>query len=351
MIPLRTYNHFVATPMDSTEVESKLTAYGTEFLKGYSESVDKNYAEVRRDIFDVGLSQTYFPLYGRTLREDTILAALFTPHDFYLFFVKGSGPAVMKSLELQDHHSFSREWTFNTPGDKRVALVRGHLHISAEKVLAPTPGFEAANIPGTNFIAFDIEDIKRDAYSHGSNFGNQAGFRAETQLPQILASSQGAARLASFRIRYKALRDSKQSVQARGQNFERLWRDVLEFYGWRPKKIRIHGEENDFTAIYQGLHILGEVRWFSKPMTGGKLREFLGKLDPRPQTIGLFISQSGLDDGAWSVVRRAVNSKTVVVFERAEIESVLLESTDAGPVFDERLRATYDYIFEQGHER
>jgi restriction endonuclease Mrr len=95
---------------------------------------------------------------------------------------------------------------------------------------------------------------------------------------------------------------------------------------------------------------LGEVRWFNDPMNGSKMREFLGKLDPRPQTIGLFISHSGLDEGARSVVRRAVNSKTVVVFERNEIETVLLERNDPGAIFDEGLRNAYDYIFEQHHE-
>jgi hypothetical protein len=86
-------------------------------------------------------------------------------------------------------------------------------------------------------------------------------------------------------------------------------------------------------------------------MNGGKMREFLGKLDPRPQTIGLFISYSGLDRGAWSVVRRAVNSKTVVIFEMREIEAVLVQRADPAAIFDEGLRNAYDYIFEQHHDQ
>jgi restriction endonuclease Mrr len=82
-------------------------------------------------------------------------------------------------------------------------------------------------------------------------------------------------------------------------------------------------------------------------MNGGKMREFLGKLDPRPQTIGLFISHSGFDEGARSVVRRAVNSKTVVLFDRKKIEAVLVEHVEPGAIFDEELRNAYDYIFEQ----
>jgi hypothetical protein len=86
-------------------------------------------------------------------------------------------------------------------------------------------------------------------------------------------------------------------------------------------------------------------------MNGGKMREFLGKLDPRPQTIGMFVSHSGLDDGARSVVRRAVNSKTVVVFARADIESVLSpDPEDIGAIFNRKLRDAYDFIFEEGQD-
>jgi hypothetical protein len=68
-------------------------------------------------------------------------------------------------------------------------------------------------------------------------------------------------------------------------------------------------------------------------------------------TIGLFISHSGLDAGAFSVVRRAVNSKTVVVFGRREIDAVLIEHTELGAIFDEELRNAYDYIFEQHYQQ
>jgi hypothetical protein len=46
-------------------------------------------------------------------------------------------------------------------------------------------------------------------------------------------------------------------------------------------------------------------------------------------------------------VRRAVNSKTVVLFGRKEIEAILVEHVDLGAIFDEGLRNAYDYLFEQ----
>jgi len=62
------------------------------------------------------------------------------------------------------------------------------------------------------------------------------------------------------------------------------------------------------------------------------------------------ILHSGVNLGALSVLRRAVNSKTVVVFERADIEKVLVRHEDIGPIFDEKLRSAYDYLFEEPQE-
>jgi hypothetical protein len=182
--------------------------------------------------------------------------------------------------------------------------------------------------------------IGKQGLSHGTGHGNQAGAWTEGEIPEIKEQVQREADQSEISERYAQLARAGMTPQVRGIEFEKLWRRMLDFYGWKPKKIRISGEDNDFTAIYQGLHILGEVRWFDEPMDGGKMREFLAKLDPRPQTIGLFVSHSGVDAGGLAVVRRAVNTKTVVIFGREEIEKIMLESADPGPIFDEKLRKT-----------
>jgi hypothetical protein len=181
---------------------------------------------------------------------------------------------------------------------------------------------------------------------HGAGHANTDGAAAEKQLPTLRATFEETRTQASFRDSYRSLLEWSESPQTRGIAFEKLWRALLEFHGWHPKKITIAGEDNDFTAIRNGAHVLGEVRWYAKPMTGGKAREFLAKLDPRPATIGLFISFSGFDKGAHAVFRRAINSKTVVLFDRPEIDKIFLTGADPGNLFDERLREAYDYLFE-----
>ena len=66
------------------------------------------------------------------------------------------------------------------------------------------------------------------------------------------------------------------------------------------------------------------------------MREFLAKLDPRTQTIGLLVSHSGVDPGGMSIVRRAVNTETVVSFGPTDVEQVILGHADPGPIFDEK---------------
>lgn len=327
------------------EIESKLRAYATELIRGYSEALDKNYPAVTRKIREIGFGPSFFPLYRRELGTDVALAVLSTDSDFYMFFIEAPDSVIEIFTVPRDADGFDQDWTSSTPDDKRLERVKDYLGIADRPTLLPV------NLPGISFLSLDADYIAQQGYGHGNTFGNQAGARAERELPRLLESSQKAEQQAPSARATGNSGVQRFQCKRGGQEFEKLWREVLAFYGWRPKKIRIPGEENDFTAIYQGLHILGEVRWFNEPMNGGKMREFLGKLDPRPQTIGLFISHSGLDKGAWSVVRRAVNSKTVVVFEMREIEAVLVQRTDPAAIFDEGLRNTYDYIFEQHHDQ
>jgi hypothetical protein len=324
-----------------------IVEYTREFINGYTETVDAHYAAAKTVISGAGLDHDYFPLYGRQLGVDLAIAVFYTQIDFYLFFLDEPGAEIVaaRSAVADASSGFGREWVSDTPAERRIQRVREYLGVEEAAVLQPAPSLDAINVPGTNFIARDALDMQVEGRAHGVNFGNQAGARAESALPAVKGLLRKAASQADIARRYTRLTSSGMNPQDRGREFEKLWRDVFDSYGWQTKKVRIPGEENDFTAIYQGLHILGEVRWFSTPMNGAKMREFLAKLDPRPQTIGLFISYSGVDKGARSVARRAVNSKTVVIFSKKDIEKVM-HGSDPGPIFDEKLRAAYDYIFE-----
>lgn len=324
----------------AADVEQKVTAYAEAFLWSYAATVETNFGTVARELESFGQRSHLFPLYGRRIGQDTGLVLLSTDLDFYLFLIDEPGVTFKLWRHVGAGDGFDQNWTLRTPYAMRVRRVREDVGLTEETVLG------LVNVPGTNFISDTAETMLRDAPLHGSDRANHDGRIAEEQLPALRATFEGTRVRAGFRDTYRSLLARTDSPQTRGIAFEKLWREVLKFHGWHPKKITIAGEDNDFTAIRNGEHVVGEVRWYAKPMTGGKAREFLAKLDPRPATIGLFVSFSGFDDGARAVFRRAVNSKTVVLFARPEIDEILLAGADPGGLFDERLREVYDYLFE-----
>jgi len=334
------------------EARPLLLEYAKEYIAAYTETIDAHFSEAKTVIFAAGRAHEYFPLYGRQLGVDLAIASFYTQVDFYLFFLDEPGAEIkaVRSLIADSPGEFSLSWLSDTPDKRRIQRVKEYLGLESAKVLQPAPNYDAINMPGTNFISRDALNMRVAGHEHGVNFGDQAGERAESAIPKVQEVLQRSISQSIFSDRYRQLVVSGMSPQARGNEFEELWRNVLQLYGWKPKKFRIPGEENDFTAIYQGLHILGEVRWFDSPMDGNKMRAFLAKLDPRPQTIGLFISHSGFDRGALGVRRRSANSKTVIIFEKEDIEKVMLDSADPGPIFDEKLRDAYDFIFERTEE-
>jgi hypothetical protein len=327
------------------ETRAHLSEYVKEFLKGYRYAIDTNFLETHTFITEAGHNRKYFPFYGRELGVNLAIAAFVQDRDLLLFFLEETDVKIHAYADA-DQSVFGREWRYNTPITRRIQVAIECLGLEGGKIIRLGDPGQAITVIESDLIDSRLMSRDEHGYRLGIAFGNAAGLQAETALPRLRRTLQDEAEQRAISERYVRLVDAEISPQARGIEFEKLWRDVLDFYGWRPKKIRIPGEDNDFTAIYQGLHVLGEVRWFDKPMNGGKMREFLAKLDPRPQTIGLFVSYSGVDPGGISVVRRAVNTKTVVIFGKAEIEKIILDFANPGPIFDEKLRDAYDYIFE-----
>ena len=341
----------MSTPADES-IESRVTGYAREFIKGYTETIDAHFQDAKNVILGAGPADEHFPLYGRKLGEDLAVAVFFTQIDFYLFFLDRPDTEIetIRNEVAHNGREFGWQWVSDIPGKLRIQRVREYLGLEEAKVLRSVPHSEAININDINFGAWDALNMRVKGHKDGVSAGQQVGELAKNMLPRVRENLGQETRKSEFSNRYRQLLKPGMRFQDRGNAFEELWRQVLEFYGWKPKKFRISGEENDFTALYQGLHVLGEVRWFSKPMNGAKMREFLAKLDPRPQTIGLFVSHSGVNKGGMAAVRRSVNTKTVVIFGKGDIEKVLLEAADPGLIFEEKLRDAYDYISENSEK-
>jgi hypothetical protein len=325
-----------------------VSIYLNSYLKGLNNTVSKYYKAKTEDLLELGFLDTYLFLYGKGWGKDFSIAAFNSDIDFFIFFIKPTGQKIVKIIDKEHDEKFGKKWTFKVPGHIRRKLVIDLLGLKPNQLVESEP----LHVPSSRFIMSPEGALMLHGEQHGISRANQYGALLKTIYPQLKAQDEYTKRLLSFRKQYQKLK-AKSSVKKKpkglaqeiGYRFEALFRDILEFYGWQPKKMLISGEENDFTAIYEGNHILGEVRWCTKPLNGNKVRAFATKLDPRSQTIGLIISYSGFDEGAFSVARRLSN-KTVVFFGKEHIDLTIEKLVDPGEVFSRELRNTYDYLFE-----
>ncbi|MEX2398683.1 MAG: restriction endonuclease [Candidatus Saccharimonadales bacterium] len=268
------------------------------------------------------------------------MASKYTDYDFFLFFLDEEN-ATWRIIDSDNEEEFTADWTMHTPQDEKRRRMHEYLQVKPEEILMEV------NVPARGFLNNVDYQIEKQGRSHGYDRGNQHGAKARKEIPVLNSKLASDIELQTISKKFEELKSGSDKPHQRGTGFEELWRRTLSFYGWKPKKIQIHGEENDFTAIYQGNHILGEVRWHKTAMQANKMRDFLGKLDPRPQTIGFFISQSGFTQGAISVARRSINTKTVVMFGPDEISQVLTGRKDPGELFNNLLRDIYDKVLEE----
>ncbi len=169
-----------------------LLEYASEFVRGYKGTIDEYFSDTKRVILAAGRVREYFPLYGRQLGVDLAIAAFYTQIDFYLFFLDKPDTeiAAVRSAIADATSGFGWEWSSYAPDDRRIQKVKEYLGLEQLKVLQPAPSLDAINIPGTNFMARDIVDMRQEGFRHGVDFGNQAGARAEAARSSSLPAGE-----------------------------------------------------------------------------------------------------------------------------------------------------------------
>lgn len=316
-------------------------AYGEEFLKGFADTLDQFYKKEAQEVIDNGYPWIYLTLYKKELGKDISGIVFCTEFDFFFFFTKFSDEKVTIVNEF-GNQIYSKDWSTKTPEKIKLEQIIDHLKLNRSITID-----EPIHIGGMAFILEDIGNIRRQAEGHGRSRADSYGDATAHFLPQLREFVESTGSKLSINKRYQDLKsNNKISPQKKGREFEVLCRELLNLYGWQARKIQLSGEGNDFTAIFEGHHILGEVRWEKEPLNGEAINAFAGKLAPRPQTIGLVISYSGFDKGAYNVAKRHISSRTIVFFDMEQIEKIIVRLTDPGEVFSLELRNVYDYLFE-----
>jgi hypothetical protein len=236
---------------DDSEIERRLIIFRTQYIKSYVDAIDRNFPETLEIITSSGLKEQYFPMYGRTLGQDCSMAAFITSDSLQLFFLAGTGTALERCTVDQDSPQFNQGWARMTPE-----------HIKKRQVVEQLGLDEALELQYLSFANsivlndYDDSQYRDTAEKTGRGYGDSAGTNAEARVPTIPARAREASTLSGFSDQYAALASSTETAQVRGIKFEKLWRDVMTFHGWHPKKIGVSGENNDFTAIYRS-RVLG----------------------------------------------------------------------------------------------
>lgn len=329
--------------MEKEEIKRLLTLYTENFLEYYKKTIDRDYSQILAERNKGLLHLSILPLYDRKLGGDVALSACITERFSYIYFIFKAGVPFENIIWAEDIEEFKTEPFIYQTYLQQEARVKEFLKVGAK---FNSPYIGRIFFPGRLFTQAESTIVKT-AKDGGSSDAHSQARVAEKQLAQLQELSTEIGTKIGFKNEYsdlKGLRKDSINENQRGVAFEKLVRSTFDFYGWKIKEVKKKGEQIDFTGIFEGNHIIGEVRWKAKPIESKEIRDFIGKLNPRPQSIGLFISCSGYTDDVKEVLTQN-QDKIVITFDSNDIEEIFIKETNPGDIFSKKLRDRYDLIF------
>lgn len=332
---------------ENKSLEANAVVYAEAYLQEFTKTLDKFYPEQVKEMQTLGYYIPSFSLYKKGIK-DVSLKVFISTYDFNIFFLKRTN----KDIEIFNHiedPKYNKEWTFSTPEDIR------HEEISKLLGIDPLRVWGKVSVPGISRYLLDPTRFISDSKEHGNIHGVKCGKTLIRWLPRFKEQDTHTRTLLGFTTRYKQLiaifeKKNKTTKEALGigHQFEALWRDVLNYWDWQARKIEIDGEKDDFTAMYRGNHIVGECRWVNKEQDADEVRAFAEKLNPRARSIGLMVAYSGFNERAISQARRSVQSgKTIVLFNKKQIDRIIISLVDPNEIMDRELRDVLDFLYEK----
>lgn len=333
--------------IQNQSLEKNAKVYAEAFLEGFHKAIKDFYASEIEEVEKLGYPLPNLAIFRKTLKEVSLLVFI-SEYDFFLFFTKPNG----KDVEIFNHiedEKYNKEWSMNTPADIKGKQIRDKLGITLSNLL------NHVNVPGMNRYLLDGARLHHDGLDHGIARGIVCGKAAVELLPAFKAQDAHTRQLIKFSKIYRSLikrfdkkNKTKVESQSIGHSFEALWREILNHWDWKARKIGIDGEKDDFTAMYRGNHIVGECRWVSKEQDADEVRAFAEKLNPRARSIGLMVAYSGFNQNAIVQARRSVQSgKTLVLFKKEQIDAIILQFVNPAEVMDKELREVLDFLYEK----
>jgi hypothetical protein len=131
----------------------------------------------------------------------------------------------------------------------------------------------------------------------------------------------------------------------RGQEFQKLFAEVVEKYGWSQEEgIHTSHEEMDVVICQGREYYLIECKWEKDPIEAGVIRELYGKLGNRVGVQGIAVSMSGFSEGAVKQVNDYKNERIILLFGPGDVHSMIFERIP----FDELLNQKFGALVTRG---
>lgn len=317
----------------NTEIEKFVAIYRKAFIDSYEHTVMKYFSKERGNAHGIGSS-----IFPDLLNADVFALSYKwrgNPSLCFVVYLSNEKICVPKVHFVE----IARDFPQSLFMQKTESEIAGILNDS-----------QLIDIYRTPASTIEHEDtFRRNADVKGNNYANSEYVKYLRTLPKSAHPSvpKIAPQLESLGQKFRLFLDSTDSNQNKGKEFEALIVNLLNLYGWNAKNVNLGFEENDISAMYGTQHILGEVKYENKKVGVPHIRNFLSKLDPRPNTIGIFFSYSGF---SLKTINRpllhASYTKTVILFDGNEIDALFDGREDLNDLFQKKLRERYELIFK-----
>ncbi|NUM81196.1 restriction endonuclease [bacterium] len=106
----------------------------------------------------------------------------------------------------------------------------------------------------------------------------------------------------------------------RGQEFQKLFADVIEQYDWRKEsEVRTPHEEIDIVINKNREFYLLECKWQKKKIQSGDIGKLFSRIASRSGTNGIFVSMSDYTSGAIKNIIELLPLKVIIPFTRSDV--------------------------------
>lgn len=131
--------------------------------------------------------------------------------------------------------------------------------------------------------------------------------------------------------------------QQRGRDFEKLLKDLFEFFDLSPRgSFRHEGEEVDGSIVLDSMHMLVEAKWEKDPIETAPIGIFRQKIDDKfKTTLGMFVSMSGFTKSAIAKAGGG-RAKSMILVEGRELMPVLEGRVDLRDLISRKIRRAHE---------